>query len=48
MPALIESHLNIKFPYLYNKKQKIKVESYDMADAAAVGLFHCYKLTRKN
>jgi len=47
MPKLIEAHLNIQFPYIYNKKQKIKEESYDMADACAVGLFHCYKLTRK-
>lgn len=48
MPNLLQNHLKFKFPYLYNKNKKIKEESYDMADSIAVGLYHCYKLTRKN
>jgi Holliday junction resolvasome RuvABC endonuclease subunit len=47
MPELIAHHLNIPFPYLYNKKGKIRIESYDCADAIAVGLYFAQTLTGK-
>jgi Holliday junction resolvasome RuvABC endonuclease subunit len=40
MPALVAQHLGITFPYEYNKKGGIKVESYDKADGVAVALYH--------
>ncbi len=40
MPALVAQHLGITFPYEYNKKGNIKVESYDKADGVAVALYH--------
>lgn len=43
IPQLLEQRLNIKFPYLYDKKQKIKKESYDLSDAYAVALTHAIK-----
>lgn len=45
IPDLVAEHLGIKFPYLFNKKGKIKVESYDMADGVAVALYHAFLLT---
>lgn len=45
IPDLVAKHLKIKFPYLFNKKGKIKVESYDMADGVAVALYHAFVLT---
>ena len=47
IPALVESLLGIKFPYEYTKKGKIKVESYDMADATILGLYASYKFLGK-
>lgn len=47
IPDLVAKHLKIKFPYLFNKKGKIKVESYDMADGVAVALFHAFVLTQR-
>lgn len=47
IPELVAKHLKIKFPYLFNKKGKIKVESYDMADGIAVALYHAFILTRR-
>jgi Holliday junction resolvasome RuvABC endonuclease subunit len=47
IPELVAKHLDIKFPYLYNKKGKIKVESYDMADGIAVALYHAFVLTQR-
>lgn len=47
IPDLVAKHLKIKFPYLFNKKGKIKVESYDMADGIAVALFHAFVLTQR-
>ncbi len=38
IPDLVAHHLNISFPWQYNKKGKLIVENYDMADAIAVGL----------
>ncbi|MCZ2224500.1 MAG: crossover junction endodeoxyribonuclease RuvC [Chitinophagales bacterium] len=43
MPQLLETRFNIKFPYLYNKKGKIKTESYDVADAFSVGFYHALR-----
>ena len=45
MPEVIEKHLGIEFPYQYKIKRKTKekviaVESYDMADAFSVALYH--------
>ena len=40
MPALVAQHLGITFPYEYNKKGNIKVESFDKADGMAVALYH--------
>lgn len=47
IPDLTAKHLGIKFPYKLNKKGQPAVESYDMADAVAVALFYCLKLTNK-
>lgn len=45
IPDLVATHLGITFPYLLNKKGKIKVESYDMADGVAVALYYAFLLT---
>lgn len=47
MPALVAQHLGITFPYEYNKKGGIKVESYDKADGVAVALYHTLVLAGK-
>jgi len=47
MPALVAQHLGITFPYEYDKKGKIKVESYDKADGVAVALYHAFVLAGK-
>jgi Holliday junction resolvasome RuvABC endonuclease subunit len=45
MPALVAKHLNIAFPYEYNKKGKPKDENEDMADGTAVALYYAFLLT---
>jgi len=45
MPELVANHLGIKFPYEINKKGKVKVESFDMADGIAVALYYAFLLT---
>jgi len=45
MPELVAQHLGIKFPYEINKKGKVKVESFDMADGVAVALYYAFLLT---
>jgi Holliday junction resolvasome RuvABC endonuclease subunit len=45
MPELVAKHLGIKFPYEINKKGKVKVESFDMADGVAVALYYAFLLT---
>lgn len=47
MPELVAKHLGITFPYQYNKKGKVKVESFDMADGVAVALYYAFILTDK-
>jgi Holliday junction resolvasome RuvABC endonuclease subunit len=51
MPELVAKHLNIKFPYQYSKKGRVKgkaiIENQDMADAIAVGLYYSFLLTGK-
>ena len=47
IPELVAKHLGITFPYEINKKGKIKVESYDMADGVAVALYYAFVLTGK-
>lgn len=47
MPALVSKHLGITFPYRLNSKNKIKVESYDVADGIAVALYYAFVLTDK-
>ena len=47
MPELVANHLGITFPYQHNKKGKIKVESYDMADGVAVALYYAFLLSGK-
>jgi Holliday junction resolvasome RuvABC endonuclease subunit len=47
MPTLVAKHLGITFPYEYNKKGNIKVESYDKADGVAVALYHAFVLAGK-
>lgn len=47
MPELVAKHLGITFPYELNKKGKIKIESYDMADGVAVALYYAFLLTGK-
>lgn len=44
MSELVAKHLRITFPYEYNKNGKIKPESYDKADAIAVGLYYTFVL----
>lgn len=45
MPDLVAKHLGITFPYQLNKKGKIKVENFDMADGIAVALYYSLKLS---
>lgn len=45
MPELVANHLNIDFPYQYNRKNEIKTESYDEADGIAVALYYALKLS---
>jgi Holliday junction resolvasome RuvABC endonuclease subunit len=45
MPELVAKHLEISFPYEYNKKGKVRVESFDMADGIAVALYYAFVLT---
>lgn len=50
MPKLVAKHLKFKFPYIYitkkrSNKKEISIESYDMADGAAVALYHAFALT---
>lgn len=45
VPARLEVLLNYKFPYLFNKKGKIKEETYDRADGLAVAT--AWYLTKK-
>jgi Holliday junction resolvasome RuvABC endonuclease subunit len=47
IPELVSKHLKIIFPYEKNKKGKIKVENYDMADGVAVALYCAFILTGK-
>jgi hypothetical protein len=47
MPELVAKHLGITFPYEVNKKGRIKVENYDMADGVAVALYYAFLLTGK-
>jgi Holliday junction resolvasome RuvABC endonuclease subunit len=47
IPNLVSEHLGITFPYLYDKKGKIKEESEDMADGIAVALYYAFVLTGK-
>lgn len=47
IPNLIEKHLNIKFPWILNKKKNIDKSSYDMSDAIAVSLAYIFKQSRK-
>jgi Holliday junction resolvasome RuvABC endonuclease subunit len=45
IPELVSKHLGITFPYQLDKKGKIKVESFDMADGVAVALYYAFILT---
>jgi hypothetical protein len=47
MRELAEKHLSAKLPILYDKKGKIKSETYDMSDSCCVALFCFYKLIEK-
>jgi Holliday junction resolvasome RuvABC endonuclease subunit len=47
MPELVAHHLKIKFPYQYDKKNKIKAVNMDMADGVAVALYYAFKLTNR-
>ncbi len=47
MPDIVATHLKLNFPWEYNKKGKIKVESYDKADGIAVALFQAFCVTGK-
>lgn len=40
LPDIISPLLDIKYPWIYGKKGKIKVESYDVSDAICVA-YHC-------
>jgi len=45
MPVLLEKRLKIKFQWEYNKKNKIKQENYDKADALAVATYTAFAFT---
>lgn len=45
MPELVAKHLSIKFPYLFNKKNNIIEENYDIADGIAVALYYGFILS---
>lgn len=49
MPELVAKHLEINFPYELStrgkKKNKIKIENYDVADGIAVALYYAFVLT---
>lgn len=47
IPDLVANHLNIKFPWEFGKKGKLKVENFDKADGIAVALYHAFILTGK-
>jgi Holliday junction resolvasome RuvABC endonuclease subunit len=47
MPELVAQHLNIQFPWEYNKKGKPKPENCDRADGMAVALYYAMILTGK-
>ena len=47
MHDLAEKHLCAKLPILYDRKGKIKAETYDMSDSCCVALYCFYKLTEK-
>ena len=47
MAELVAKHLGITFPYEYDKKGKVKVESFDKADGVAVALYYAFVLTGK-
>ena len=47
MPDLVSKHLGITFPYIKDKKGKIKPESFDMADGIAVALYYAFILTNR-
>ena len=47
MPELVAKHLNIKFPYEYNKNGKQIIENEDKADAMSVALYYTYLLSGK-
>lgn len=47
MPDLVAKHLGITFPFVKDKKGKIKEESLDMADGVAVALYYAFVLTGK-
>lgn len=44
LPIILEKLLNIKFPWVYNKKNVIKVESYDKSDAICCAYVYALKL----
>ena len=43
IPELVAKILNIKFPYVFNKKQKQIIENQDMADSIALILAYIKK-----
>lgn len=45
LPAILESLLNIKFPWELNKNNKPKVENYDKSDAVCCAYYYAMKLT---
>lgn len=47
IPELVAKHLGITFPYQHNKKGKLKIENYDMADGIAVALYYAFIITGK-
>lgn len=53
MPALLEKHLNITFPWYYKvnrktKKQEIMEESLDVADGVSVALYYIFTKLKKS
>lgn len=48
MPYVLETHLNIKFPFSYDKKNLIKEESYDQCDGLCVATYAAKQLIKNN
>ena len=47
MPEAVAKHLDMQFPYEYNKRKTLLVYNYDRADGIAVALYYSFLLTNR-